>query len=194
MRTLPNLLSLGRIFAGPLVMLFLAQGAFWGLVATLVVMALAECSDLLDGHLARRLGATSSFGKIVDPLADSLYRAMVFLAFLDAGWMPMWMVAIIVSRDILVSYLRIFAQQNGITMSARASGKIKAIVQGTVQIGAVVLHLAFGTALAGGSTHVGGAVYGLLLLATLVTAWSAVDYTIGFLRSVDIRATVANRP
>ncbi|MCB1885504.1 MAG: CDP-diacylglycerol--glycerol-3-phosphate 3-phosphatidyltransferase [Geminicoccaceae bacterium] len=187
MRTLPNLLSLGRIFAGPLVMLFLAQGAVWGLVATLVVMALAECSDLLDGHLARRFGATSSFGKIVDPLADSLYRAMVFLAFLDAGWMPMWMVAIIVSRDILVSYLRIFAQQHGITLSARTSGKVKAIVQGSVQIGAVVLHLAF-------AAHVAGAVYGLLLLATLVTAWSAVDYTLGFLRSVDIRATVANRP
>lgn len=190
MLMLPNLLSLARIFAGPLVMLFLAQEVMWGLWATLIVMLLAESSDLMDGHLARRLKATSSFGKIVDPLADSLYRAMVFLAFLDAGWMPMWMVAVIVSRDILVSYLRIFAQQHGITLSARASGKVKAVVQGIVQISAVCLFLTFGLDAA---SWVHETVFGLLLVATLVTAWSAVDYTIGFLRAVDIRATVANR-
>ena len=190
MRSLPNLLSLGRIFAGPLVILFLSQHQPWALAATLLVMVLAECSDLLDGHLARRFAATSSFGKIVDPLADSLYRAMVFLAFLDAGWMPMWMVAIIVSRDILISYLRIFAQQHGITMAARMSGKAKAIVQGIAQIATVVLFLVFG--LAPGAV-VGDVVFGLLLLATLFTAWSGVDYTLGFLRSVNIRATVTNR-
>jgi len=190
MRTLPNLLSLGRIFCGPLVMALLAQEARWALFIVLAVMLISELSDLMDGHLARRFDATSSFGKIVDPLADSLYRAMVFLAFLDAGWMPMWMVAIIVSRDIVVAYLRIFAQQNGITMSARKSGKIKAVAQGIVQIAAVVLFLVFGLA---PSVAVTTVVYLLLLGATLVTAWSAVDYTIGFLRSVDIRDTVTNR-
>ncbi|MCB2053274.1 MAG: CDP-diacylglycerol--glycerol-3-phosphate 3-phosphatidyltransferase [Geminicoccaceae bacterium] len=190
MRTLPNLLSLGRIFCGPLVMLLIAQQSRWALFATLVVMGLSEISDLMDGHIARRYGATSNFGKIVDPLADSLYRAMVFLAFLDAGWMPMWMVAIIVSRDILVAYLRIFSQQNGITLSARTSGKLKAVVQGVVQIAAVVLFFVYGLHPAGWVTHT---VFGLLLAATLVTAWSAVDYTLGFLRSVDIRATVANK-
>ena len=184
MRMLPNLLSLGRIFCGPLVMLLISMESQTALAVTLIVMLVSEVSDLADGHIARRYSATSNFGKIVDPLADSLYRAMVFLAFLDAGWMPLWMVAIIVSRDILVSYLRIFSQQNGITLSARTSGKIKAVVQGIVQIATVGAFFIFGL----DPAHWVG-----LLIATLVTAWSAVDYTIGFLRSVDIRETVSNK-
>ncbi len=129
--------------------MLIAQGSTTALVATILVMLLAEVSDLLDGHLARRLNVSSPFGKIVDPLADSLYRALVFLAFMDAGWMPVWMVAVIISRDILVSYLRIFSEQHGVTMGARQSGKIKAVFQGVVQIGTVALVIAAGGVLAG---------------------------------------------
>jgi CDP-diacylglycerol---glycerol-3-phosphate 3-phosphatidyltransferase len=187
---LPNLLSLARIFCGPVVMVLIAQASVTALVLTIVVMLLAEISDLLDGHLARKLDVASAFGKIVDPLADSLYRALVFLAFMDAGWMPVWMVAVIISRDILVSYLRIFSEQHGITMGARQSGKIKAVFQGVVQIGTVVLVIAAGGALAGIHATL---VFSLLLVATVVTAWSGIDYTLGFLRSVSLRDVVANR-
>jgi CDP-diacylglycerol--glycerol-3-phosphate 3-phosphatidyltransferase len=187
---LPNLLSLGRILCGPLVLVLIAQASTAALVATIVVMVLAEVSDLLDGHLARRLNVSSPVGKIIDPMADSLYRALVFLAFMDAGWMPVWMVAVIVSRDILVSYLRIFSEQNGVTMGARQSGKIKAVFQGVVQIGTVVLVIAAGGVLGGVYQTM---VYALLLVATLVTAWSGVDYTLGFVRSVGVRDLVANR-
>jgi len=187
---IPNILSLGRIFCGPLVLLLIGQGGTAALVITILVMLLAEVSDLLDGHLARKLGVASAFGKIVDPLADSLYRAMVFLAFMDAGWMPVWMVAVIVSRDILVSYLRIFSEQHGVTMGARQSGKIKAVFQGAVQIGTVALVIAAGGLLSGTFATL---VFLLLLVATLVTAWSGVDYTLGFVRSVGLRSVVANR-
>lgn len=149
----------------------------------LLVMAIAEITDLLDGHIARKYNMTSPVGKIIDPLADSLYRAIVFLAFLDAGWMPLWMVAIIISRDILVSYLRIFAQQNGITMAARLSGKIKAVVQGVAQMGTIAIVALFNPA---PDAEVFNVTYLLLLVATTVTAWSAVDYLLGFLRMVDL--------
>jgi len=187
---LPNLLSLARILCGPAVLVLIAQASMTALVFTIVVMLLAEVSDLLDGHLARKLDVASAFGKIVDPLADSLYRALVFLAFMDAGWMPVWMVAVIISRDILVSYLRIFSEQHGITMGARQSGKIKAVFQGVVQIGTVVLVIASGGVLTGAYDTL---VYALLMIATAVTAWSGVDYTLGFLRSVSLRDMVANR-
>lgn len=187
---LPNILSLGRIFCGPLVLALIIQGSATALITTILVMLLAEVSDLLDGHLARRMGVASAFGKIVDPLADSIYRALVFLAFMDAGWMPVWMVAVIIVRDILVSYLRIFSEQNGITMGARQSGKIKAVFQGVVQIGTVVLVLMAGGVLAGAYATL---VFSLLLIATVVTAWSGIDYTLGFFRSVDLRNLVANR-
>ena len=185
---LPNILSLSRIFCGPLVLLLIIQGSTGAFVATILVMLLAEISDLLDGHLARRMGVASAFGQIVDPLADSIYRALVCLAFMDAGWMPVWMVAVIVSRDILVSYLRIFSEQNGITMGARQSGKIKAVFQGVVQIGTVVLVLMAGGALVGAYETL---VFFLLLIATVVTAWSGIDYTLGFFRSVDVRNLLA---
>lgn len=187
---LPNLLSLARIICGPLVMVLIAEASIAALIATIVVMLLAELSDLLDGHLARKLNVTSPFGKIVDPLADSLYRALVFLAFMDAGWMPVWMVAVIISRDILVSYLRIFSEQSGVTMGARQSGKIKAVFQGVVQIGTIVLVIAGGGVLVGLHETLA---FSLLLIATLVTAWSGVDYTMGFIRSVGLRDLVANR-
>jgi CDP-diacylglycerol---glycerol-3-phosphate 3-phosphatidyltransferase len=187
---LPNILSLARICCGPVVMVLIAQGSMAALIATIAVMLLAEVSDLLDGHLARRLNVASAFGKIVDPLADSLYRALVFLAFMDAGWMPVWMVAVIISRDILVSYLRIFSEQNGVTMGARQSGKIKAVFQGVVQIGTIGLVIAAGGVL--GGIHA-SLVFVLLLIATLVTAWSGLDYTLGFLRSVGVRNVVVNR-
>jgi CDP-diacylglycerol--glycerol-3-phosphate 3-phosphatidyltransferase len=187
---LPNLLSIARIFCGPLVMLLIAQGSVLALVATIVVMALAEISDLMDGQLARKLNVTSAFGKIIDPLADSLYRVLVFLAFVDVGWMPVWMVAVIITRDILVSYLRIFSEQHGVTMGARQSGKIKAVFQGVVQIGAVVLVIIAGGTLSGTLETM---VFTILLVATVVTAWSGIDYTLGFLRSVGFRDLVANR-
>jgi CDP-diacylglycerol--glycerol-3-phosphate 3-phosphatidyltransferase len=187
---LPNILSLARMFCGPVVMLLIAQGSLTALVGTILVMLLAEVSDLMDGHLARKLNAASAFGKIVDPLADSLYRALVFLAFMDAGWMPAWMVAVIVSRDILVSYLRIFSEQHGVTMGARQSGKIKAVFQGVVQIGTVLLVIASGGPLVGIYET---AAFSILLVATLVTAWSGFDYTLGFIRSVGFRDVVANR-
>ena len=183
MQNLPNILSVCRVFCGPLVIFLIAQHSNLGLWLALAIMALSEISDLLDGHLARKLNVTSRFGKIIDPLADSLYRAMVFLAFLDAGWMPLWMVAIIISRDILVSYLRIFAQQNGITMAARMSGKIKAIVQGIAQMSTVALLVLFG---ATQDSSIDGVIYALLFGATAVTAWSAIDYLLGFLRIVDL--------
>lgn len=190
MRMIPNILSTMRMLCGWLVIGLLATPSATSLLLVLVVMALAEFSDLADGQIARRYDAGSDFGKIIDPLADSLYRAMVFLAFVGAGWMPVWMMAVIFSRDILVSYMRVFSQQAGITMGARASGKLKAVVQGTVQATTVILALATGLPEDSGSA---GLVYGLLLIATLVTAWSAVDYARGLTRAVDLRRMVLNR-
>lgn len=186
MQNIPNILSISRVFGGPLVIFLIALDSALGLWSALIVMGVAEITDLLDGHLARKYNVTSRFGKIIDPLADSLYRAIVFLAFLDAGWMPLWMVAIIISRDILVSYLRIFAQQNGITMAARMSGKVKAVAQGVAQMATIAIMALFGPAIAGGIADV---IYALLLCATAVTAWSAIDYLSGFLRMVDLEHT-----
>eukprot|EP01026_Neomeris_dumetosa_P076191 TRINITY_DN81572_c0_g1_i1.p4 TRINITY_DN81572_c0_g1~~TRINITY_DN81572_c0_g1_i1.p4 ORF type:complete len:141 (-),score=21.11 TRINITY_DN81572_c0_g1_i1:20-442(-) len=75
--TLANAISVSRIIGGPLVVLALSFGTATGAWVALAVMVLAEISDMADGHVARRSGTVDRVGKILDPLADSLYRATV---------------------------------------------------------------------------------------------------------------------
>src|SRR3546814_18407791 len=96
-------------------------------------MAVAEVSDALDGILARRSGTVSDFGKVIDPMADSLYRALVFLAFLAVGWMSVWLVAIIFASALVVAYVRPLIQQLGVPLAARRSVKLKAAVHAFAQ-------------------------------------------------------------
>src|SRR5471030_2418157 len=98
-------------------------------------MSLSELSDILDGVLARRLNQVSNFGKLLDPYADSTFRLSCYFAFASNAhghWIPLWMVMILLYRDLLVTVIRTFAVERGVYIHARASGKIKAITQGTV--------------------------------------------------------------
>ncbi len=174
---LPNALSIARIAAGPVVIVALHIGSLEAMIVALAVMVIAEFTDLADGIVARRFESVSALGKIIDPMADSLYRALVFLGFMSVGWMPVWMVALIFSRDIVVSYIRIFTQQMGVTYAARTSGKIKAIVQAVAQFGCVI---GIGLGIPGLDAGLGVTIAeGLLIAATLVTAWSGIDYALG---------------
>lgn len=146
--------------------------AFW-FPFLLILMIIAEVTDGVDGAVARKMGTVSDVGKILDPMADSLYRISVFLGFVAAGWMPIWMFYIVLIRDICVAYLRIFSEQMNFTLAARSSGKIKAIVQGTAQIGLVVFAwLPLGIK---GDAFLTLAFWALLI-ATAVTVYSLYDY------------------
>jgi len=175
--TFANAISASRIIAGPLCALLLAVQTQPAVVAALVVMLIAEASDLLDGYVARATSQVSAPGKILDPMADALYRGQVFVAFAVVGWVPLWMLLPIFARDLLVAALREFVLAQGTTQGARLSGKIKAIVQGIVQIGIVVI------ALIAGVSALTMQVFTLLMwAAVLVTVYSLVDYLIGILR------------
>ncbi|WP_419903396.1 CDP-diacylglycerol--glycerol-3-phosphate 3-phosphatidyltransferase [Kiloniella sp.] len=179
---LPNWLSVFRSGAGFIVIYLLLAGTQSYLIAAIVVMMIAEISDMADGHIARRYGQVTKLGMIIDPMSDSLYRAMVFIGFLGIGWISVWFVAIIITRDIVVSYLRIFAQQQGYTMAARTSGKIKAIVQACAQVWTVGLY-----ALSGFFSQYMDTIevsFWLLAIATAVTAWSGIDYALGYIQSM----------
>jgi CDP-diacylglycerol--glycerol-3-phosphate 3-phosphatidyltransferase len=143
-------------------------------------LVLAEISDGIDGAVARRTGSTSDVGKLLDPLADSIFRFFVFLGFYAAGWIPLWMVTVFFVRDLAVAYLRVFAALRQVVLAARRSGKIKAVVQATAQIATLVFALiecmGWSERFAGFRIPVEPICYGLVLLAAGVTAWSAVDY------------------
>ncbi|TNE60279.1 MAG: CDP-diacylglycerol--glycerol-3-phosphate 3-phosphatidyltransferase [Alphaproteobacteria bacterium] len=167
---LPNILSITRIAFGPLCIWLLTQEAW---MAALAVMIIGEITDFLDGFIARRYKQVTAIGKIIDPMADSLYRQIVFIGFHAAGLLPTWMLVILFSRDIIVSYLRVVSEQHGITLSARQSGKIKALAQGFAQMGVVILFILQGWDVVSGVDQFA---FWLFLVATVVTAWSLVDY------------------
>lgn len=132
--TLPNLLTLARIVFSPLFFIFFFLGTWTGnsqLAYVLVIWALfilIELSDLLDGYLARRLKRTSELGKILDPFADSLSRLTYFICFTGKGIMPLWILLLIVYRDLGVAFARQVAGGRGVILGARLTGKIKAWV------------------------------------------------------------------
>jgi CDP-diacylglycerol---glycerol-3-phosphate 3-phosphatidyltransferase len=175
--TLANAISASRIVGGPVCAFLLATRNKEAVAAALAVMLLAEASDLLDGYVARLTGQVSAPGKILDPMADALYRGLVFLAFAFNGWIPVWMMAPIFVRDLIVANLREYAERQGKTQGARLSGKIKAIVQGAAQLGIVGLAVFVGV---DGTTL---PLFSLLMLAAVgVTVYSLVDYIVSILR------------
>lgn len=171
-----NLLSSTRLLLGPAFLLVFDPADRTSIWICLGIMIVAEITDLLDGWTARRFRHVSDLGKLLDPMADSIYRFLVFLALFGAGWMAAWMICAIFVRDIVVAYTRIFSAVHGVVLAARFSGKAKAVVQGIAQIGVMVLIVIQGSLPA---SLVHGIAQGLLIAATLVTAYSAVDYVIG---------------
>lgn len=152
------------------------EGQSYYLWLAVGLMLICEISDWLDGFLARRMNWVSSSGKVLDPMADSLYRISVFVALVANGWMPLWMLLIMAARDLGMSEVRLLAQQARITLAARFSGKIRAAVQGLAQFAVVLLY-----AIGGGQvSHDMAIVINVLLyVATAITLWSIIDYAQG---------------
>lgn len=192
--TWPNLLTLFRLFTAPVFLaLFIGTGTGGflrgfltpqqGLFACLIVMSLSELSDILDGVLARKLNQVSDFGKLLDPYADSTFRLSCYFSFASQAhgkWIPLWMVMILFYRDLLVTVIRTFGVERRVFVHARASGKIKAVAQGTVVFVTLAMALWFDETSVGYEASNGHQVtsiaHTLMWVVTAVTLWSAVDY------------------
>ena len=102
----PNVLTMYRVFAIPgLVVLLLFPNRFTAFFAALI-FSIASITDALDGFFARRLGLESSFGKVMDPVADKLLVSSAFIMMTSLGWVPAWIVCVIIGREITISALR----------------------------------------------------------------------------------------
>jgi len=91
---------------------------------------LIELSDMFDGMAARARKEVTDFGKVYDPIADSVSRQTVFISFMYTDIIPMWMYMVFFYRDAFMQLLRIVCASGGYVMAARMSGKIKAVLQG----------------------------------------------------------------
>ena len=100
-----------------------------GKVIALGLFLLATLTDLLDGVLARRLNQQSEFGALLDPIADKILVLAAFLSFVELKLIPAWMVVLIVSREFLVTGLRLVAYRQGKVLAAEKQGKHKTVSQ-----------------------------------------------------------------
>ena len=94
------------------------------------LLIICECSDVLDGMLARKRNEVTDLGKVLDPMADSITHISLFLTFTQGFVsLPLILVFIFLYRDILISTLRTLCALRGVVLAARFSGKMKAIIQ-----------------------------------------------------------------
>ena len=98
-------------------------------ILALFIFSAAAITDYLDGYLARKLELISDFGKFMDPLADKMLTTAAFLIFINQGLLTSWMVFIILTREFIVSGLRMTAASKGVVIAAAISGKIKTVLQ-----------------------------------------------------------------
>lgn len=133
------MLTLSRILLGPLFVvlyLYYERMGFTLLSLPYVLLCLtllSEVSDVFDGLLARRYNKVTDLGKLLDPMADSIFRLSVFLAFTQGViQLPLLLVCIFFYRDIVISTLRALCGLRGFALAARLSGKIKAVIQAVI--------------------------------------------------------------
>lgn len=148
MKHLPNILTLSRI---PLLFVIVALLCFpvhFGDTLALILFIAAAVSDWLDGYIARKVGAVSNFGKLMDALTDKIIMVGLFVALLALRWrlpdaygnapgeletlLPQYcilLVMVIICREFLITGLRLVAASNGIVLAAEKAGKIKTALQ-----------------------------------------------------------------
>ncbi len=127
--TTANMITLGRIALVPVFMYAATHGQVQGNLVALAIFALASITDGIDGYVARKYNQISDFGKFVDPLADKLLVMAALLILLEENVIPSWACMIILSREFIVSSLRMIAATRGVVMAAAFWGKLKTLSQ-----------------------------------------------------------------
>jgi CDP-diacylglycerol--glycerol-3-phosphate 3-phosphatidyltransferase len=136
----PNKLTVSR---------FVLTGAFLAVIFirarqyapwSLLLFVAASLTDYFDGKIARRDNLITNFGILMDPLADKILVCSAFIAFVGEGWMPAWMVVIVVARELAITGLRLLAVSRHLVLGAERFGKHKTISQIVAIIAVLVLH------------------------------------------------------
>ena len=180
--TFADQLTLARAASVPVVVaLFAIPFTGHNLWAT-VVFCLAMATDWFDGRIARRTGGTSSFGSLLDPVADKLLVLSTLVVLLGQDVFAAWMVAAIVARELLVTGLRLAALERGVVIAARDLGKLKTWSQ--------ALAAAVG-GLAAAGVWSNDLAWWTLLVAVVLTWVSGLDYARSAPRVLRGRAVVS---
>jgi len=137
-----NRLTLLRIVLTFVFMFFLFYQGLWAKILSLLIFIFAALSDFFDGRIAQKKNMVTDFGRLMDPIADKILVLAAFAAFVQLQLIDAWMFVIIISREILITSLRLFALNKGRVLSASKAGKHKTFSQMAV-IFFILLFVAF---------------------------------------------------
>ena len=140
-------------------------------ILAMIIFTIASITDFLDGYLARKYHLITNFGKFADPLADKLLVMTAFITLVGAGVIPMWIVAMIVCRELAVTGLRLLLVNDGEVLAAAWPGKVKT----ATQMLAIIFLLIDDFPVKGLPFSIGTI---LLYVCLVATVYSGVDYFI----------------
>jgi CDP-diacylglycerol--glycerol-3-phosphate 3-phosphatidyltransferase len=181
---LPNLLTMLRILLVPVLVVALTEEIDNGSTIAAIVFVVAGLSDGLDGYIARSRQSITTFGKVMDPIADKLLITAALLSLVSLDRVDAWVAMVIVAREFAVSGLRVAAGQQGVVIPASGLGKIKTMVQSAAVLALIAAPNA-------DAVWVQALVY-LMVLATVV---SGADYFLNFRRKLEeLSSTTAASP
>lgn len=170
---LPNVLTMMRIVAVPVVVVALLDETPNGDTLAAIVFALAALTDGLDGYIARSRDSVTTFGKLMDPLADKLLITAALVSLVSLNRLQAWVAMVIIAREFAVTGLRSIAADRGVIISASWMGKVKTVLQ----IGAVFALITFNPSPAWVDV--------LVYLAVAATVISGIDYFFGLRRRIE---------
>jgi CDP-diacylglycerol--glycerol-3-phosphate 3-phosphatidyltransferase len=126
---LPNQLTTLRIILTPIFLYLFISGDPVLMQISLVVYIIAAITDWYDGWLARKFNYITTWGQFMDPLADKILTSTAFFAFVFIDVLDLWMVIIVVFRDLFVTGLRLFAEWNNKSFATSYTAKVKTVIQ-----------------------------------------------------------------
>jgi len=148
--TIATYLTFVRLIISPIFLVLYIWHDFFSISSATVpyfliaLLLLSELTDAFDGYLARKLNQVSDFGKILDPMADSISRIAFFLSFTQPPInLPIFFVFIFYGRDAIISMLRTLCALNGFALAAQQSGKFKAFLQFIATFSILILMWAY---------------------------------------------------
>jgi CDP-diacylglycerol--glycerol-3-phosphate 3-phosphatidyltransferase len=188
--SLPNLLTLFRVAAIPVVLVLLQRGSPRASFLAALVYIAAAITDYLDGWVARRRQLTSTLGKFLDPLADKLLVMAVLVLMIPMGRVPAWLTIVILGREIAITGLRGVASAEGFVIQASRGGKWKTALQMIALIG-LILHYPYDIDFLFFDARINFQQVGFwtLIVSLAPSLLSALDYVLGFARASDTPAS-----
>jgi CDP-diacylglycerol---glycerol-3-phosphate 3-phosphatidyltransferase len=177
----PNVLTVARIVAVPVLVVVLLGALPGGDAVAAAVFALAAISDGLDGYIARSQGSVTTFGKLMDPLADKLLIVAALVSLVSLDRLAAWVAMVIISRELAVTGLRTLAAERGVVIAASWLGKVKTALQIAAVFALIVVNPA--------PVWVDVLVYA----AVAMTVISGIDYFFGLRGMIDEQRQSAAR-